>query len=240
MTGYRRILLKLSGQALAGPDRFGLHPQTVRAFAGELSALVADGRRVAVVVGAGNLFRGAEGAQVGMDRVTGDHMGMIATVMNALALHSALAAQGVPARVFSAIPMAGVAAGFDRERAREELEAGRVLLLGGGTGNPLFTTDSAAALRAAELGVDALLKGTRVDGVFDRDPEKHPDAVRYERLSYARVLREDLRVMDTAAFAICRDARIPLVVFDIHAPGSLVRVARGEPVGTYVGPEVDG
>jgi uridylate kinase len=235
MGGYRRMLLKLSGQALAGPDRFGLHPETVRAFAGEVAALAADGCQVALVVGAGTLFRGAQGAAVGMDRITGDHMGMIATVMNALALHSALAALGVPARVVSAIPMPGIAAGWDRERARADFEAGRVLLLGGGTGNPLFTTDSAAALRAAELGVEVLLKGTRVDGVYDRDPEKDPAAVRYERLSYAAVLRDDLKVMDTTAFAICRDSRIPIVVFDIHRAGNLLRVARGESIGTYVG-----
>jgi uridylate kinase len=235
MTGYRRVLLKLSGQALAGPERFGLHPPTVRQIAAELRALVADGRQVAVVIGAGNLFRGAAGAEVGMDRVTGDHMGMIATVMNCLALHSALTAEGGHARVMSAIPMTGVAEPFDRIRAVETLEEGRVLLLGGGTGNPWFTTDSAAALRAAELGADLLMKGTRVDGVYDRDPEKHRDAVRHGRLTYAQVLRDDLRVMDTAAFAICRDAGVPIVVFDVHGAGNLLRVARGEDVGTWVG-----
>lgn len=234
MAGYRRVLVKLSGQALAGPERFGLHPPTVRALGGELQALVEDGRQVAVVVGAGNLFRGAEGAAVGMDRVTGDHMGMIATVMNCLALHAALTAGGGRARVMSAIPMTGVAEPFDRIRAAETLEEGRVLLLGGGTGNPWFTTDSAAALRAAELGAEVLMKGTRVDGVYDRDPEKHADATRYRRLSYEQVLRADLKVMDTAAFAICRDAGVPIVVFDVHTDGNMLRVARGEDVGTCV------
>jgi len=238
MTGYRRVLLKLSGQALAGPERFGLHPPTVRQFGEELRALAADGRQVAVVIGAGNLYRGAAGAAVGIDRVTGDHIGMIATVMNCLALHAALTAEGGRARVMSAIPMTGVAEPFDRIRAIETLEEGRVLLLGGGTGNPWFTTDSAAALRAAELGAHVLMKGTRVDGVYDRDPEKHADAVRHERLTYTQVLRDDLKVMDTAAFAICRDAAVPIVVFDVHRAGNLLRVARGEDVGTWIGPPV--
>lgn len=235
MAGYRRVLVKLSGQALAGPERFGLHPATVKTLGGELQALCRDGRQVAVVVGAGNLFRGSAGAAVGMDRVTGDHMGMIATVMNCLALHAALTAGGGHARVMSAIPMTGVAEPFDRIRARETLDEGRVLLLGGGTGNPWFTTDSAAALRAAELDADVLLKGTRVDGVYDRDPEKHPDATRYHRLTYAQVLRDDLKVMDTAAFAICRDAGVPIIVFDVHRNGNLLRAAQGEDVGTWVG-----
>ena len=237
MAGYRRLLLKLSGQSLAGPDRFGLHAPTMRAVGEELKALADAGHQVAIVVGAGNLFRGAEAAALGMHRATADQMGMIATVMNCLALHTVLGDLGVRTRVYSAFPMGGVAEMFDPRRAGEDLADGRVVLLGGGTGNPFFTTDSAAALRAAELHADVLMKATRVDGVYDCDPEKHPTARRYERLTYEQVLRDDLKVMDTTAFALCRESRVPIVVFDLHRAGNILRVARGEDVGTVVSAE---
>ena len=234
MAGSRTILLKLSGQALAGPEPYGVHPPTLQAIAGEIGALHEAGHRIGIVVGAGNIFRGMAAAARGMDRVTGDHIGMLGTVMNGLALRGALEDHAVDARVLSAIPVPQFCDSFARHLALEHLRARRVLVLAGGTGNPFFTTDSAAALRAAEIDADVLLKATRVDGVYDRDPEVYPDAVRRTRLTYQEVLEPDLRVMDAAAIAVCREAAIPIVVFDLHQPGNLWRAAAGEDVGTTI------
>lgn len=237
MGGFRRVLLKLSGQSLAGPQEQGIHPPTLSSVADEIAAVRGDGRQIAIVIGAGNIFRGLSGAEAGTDRVLGDQMGMLATVFNCLALADALHQKGVGAQVLSAFEIATVCDPFRRDRALAAFERGDVLLLGGGTGNPFFTTDTAAALRAAELDADALLKATRVDGVYDRDPEKHPDAKRWDRLGFTEVIERNLRVMDTAAFAICRDNQIPIQVFDLHVAGNIRRAAAGEAIGTLVEPE---
>ena len=235
MAGYRRILLKLSGQSLAGPDGgFGVHQPTLRGIVAEIRDVRAAGCQVAIVVGAGNILRGETAANEGADRVTGDQMGMLATVINCLALQGGFDQLGVPSRLYSAFPIGQIADPYVRRRARDDLSEDRILLLGGGTGHPFFTTDSAAALRAAELGADALCKATRVDGVYDRDPEKHADARRLPVLSHRDVIDSDLRVMDTTAVAICRDNGIPIVVFNLHVEGSILRVARGERLGTLV------
>jgi uridylate kinase len=224
---YRRVLLKLSGEALMGDQAFGLDRRVLDRIAGEVKAVHQEGVQVAIVVGGGNIFRGAEVAAAGIERATGDSMGMLATVMNALALQSVLERRGVAARVQSAIPMPQVCEPFLRARALRHLEKGRVVVFAAGTGNPFFTTDTAAALRAVEIGCDALLKGTQVDGVYSADPKRDPGARRYERLRYQDVLAEHLQVMDTAAIALARDNRIPVVVFSIHEPGGFAKVVRG-------------
>ncbi len=210
---YERVLLKLSGEALMGAEPFGLHMPTVEAYAAQIAAARAAGARLAVVVGGGNIFRGLAGAAEGMDRASADNMGMLATVMNALALQNALEQQGTPARVMSAIPMPTVCEPYSRPKALRHLAKGRVVIFGGGTGNPYFTTDTAAALRAAEMGCDCLAKATQVDGVYSADPRTHPEATRFERLSYTQVLADDLKVMDGAAIALARDTGIPVLVF---------------------------
>ena len=231
---YTRILLKLSGQSLAGPQGFGVHQPTLTALVEEIAKVRAEGRQVAIVVGAGNILRGQSLAAAGADRVIGDQMGMLATVMNCMALQSAFDSAGVPTRLYSPFSMGQIAERYVCRRARDDWRDGRIPLFGGGTGNPFFTTDSAAALRAAELKADVVLKATRVDGVYDRDPEKDPSAKRLPRLSHQEVIHSDLRVMDTTAVAICRDNGIPIVVFNLHVEGNILRVARGERIGTLV------
>ena len=231
---YRRILLKLSGEALMGEEDYGIDPKVLGRLAREVIEAQSAGAEVALVIGGGNIFRGAGLAAAGMDRVTGDHMGMLATVINALAMQDALEKLGGKARVMSALKINDVCEDYIRRRAIRHLEKGRLVIFAAGTGNPFFTTDSGAALRAIEIGADLLLKATKVDGVYDRDPKKHADATRYERLTYDEVLARDLQVMDTAAFALCRDSELPLRIFDMAQPGTLLRILQGEAVGTLV------
>jgi uridylate kinase len=232
---YRRILLKLSGEALLGKADYGIDPEVLGRLAREIQDVTAAGVQVGLVIGGGNIFRGAGLAAAGMDRVTGDHMGMLATVMNALAMQDALEKIGVTARVMSAIKINEVCEDYIRRRAIRHLEKGRVAVFAAGTGNPFFTTDSAAALRAIEVGADLLIKATKVDGVYSADPGKDPDAKRFERVSYEQVIQEDLRIMDTAAIALCRDYNMPLRIYNMNRAGDLMRMMRGEPVGTLVG-----
>ncbi|BCA64015.1 Uridylate kinase [Sphingomonas sp. HMP9] len=231
---YNRILLKLSGEVLMGPSGLSIDPTVTARVAQEIADIKAKGYEICIVVGGGNIFRGMAGAARGMDRATGDYMGMLATVMNALAVQNALEQIGVDTRVQSAIPMASVCEPFIRRRAERHLEKGRVVIFAAGVGSPYFTTDSGAALRAAEMKCDALFKGTSVDGVYDADPKTHPDAVRYETVSYSRVLSDDLKVMDASAIALCRDNNIPIVVFNIREPGNLAAVLAGDGVSTVV------
>lgn len=231
---FNRILLKLSGEALMGSGQFGIDPATVDGLAAEIAAAKAQGHELCLVIGGGNIFRGMAAAARGFDRATGDYMGMLATVMNALAVQNALEKQGIDTRVQSAIPMASVSEPYIRRRALRHMEKGRIVIFAAGTGNPFFTTDTAAALRAAEMGCDALFKGTSVDGVYDADPKKVADAQRYEHLSFSRVLADNLKVMDAAAVALCRDNNIPIVVFNIRQPGNLAQVLAGEGTATIV------
>jgi len=224
---YKRVLLKVSGEALMGKRDFGLDPEMVTQVAEEVKAVVALGVQVCLVIGGGNIFRGIKGAAAGMERATADYMGMLATVMNALGMQSALERIGVHTRVQSAIPMATVCEPYIRRRAIRHMEKGRVVIFAAGTGNPFFTTDTAAALRASEMGCDALLKGTQVDGVYTADPKKDPNATRYERLTYLDVLSRDLQVMDASAISLARENRIPILVFSIHTPGAYAEVMAG-------------
>jgi len=232
---FKRILLKLSGEILAGPAGYGLDEDVLHGIAAEIAGVHRSGVQVGVVLGGGNIFRGLAAASRGMDRVAADSMGMLATVINSLALQHALEKQGVFTRVQSAIDMHKVAEPFIRRRAIRHLEKGRVVIFAAGTGNPYFTTDTAAALRAIEVGADVVLKGTRVDGVYDKDPERHGDASRYESITYLDVLNQGLKVMDSTAVSLCMDNKLPIVVFDVGRPGNLARVVDGEPVGTLVG-----
>ncbi|KAB2318184.1 UMP kinase [Betaproteobacteria bacterium SCN1] len=236
MNRARRILLKLSGEALMGPDSFGYHADTMAGFVAQIREVTALGIQVGIVVGGGNLFRGATGALSGMNRATADSMGMLATVMNALALKDALVQAGVKARVQTAVQIAHVGEAFERDAAVRELEDGCVVIFGGGTGNPFFTTDTAAALRAAEIDADLLLKATKVDGVYTADPKKDPSARRYDTLNFDEAISKNLGVLDTAAFALCREQKLPLVVFNVFKPGALKRVVLGEDEGTRVTP----
>jgi len=231
---YRRILLKLSGEALMGAEEYGIDPLVIRRIAGEVRDVTVRGIQVALVIGGGNIFRGAGLARAGMDRVTADHMGMLATVMNALAMQDALEALGVYARVMSALRIHEVCEDYIRRRATRHLEKGRVVIFAAGTGNPFFTTDTAASLRAIEIGADVFLKATKVNGVYDADPLKNPNAVRYSRLTFDRVLSEKLTVMDATAIVLCRDNNVPLQVFNLLNPGDLIRIVDGEDVGTVV------
>ena len=231
---YRRILLKLSGEALMGDEDYGIDPKIIHRIAAEVMEAQQAGCEIALVVGGGNIFRGAGLAAGGMDRVTGDHMGMLATVINALAMADAIEKQGGFARVMSAIKINDVCEDYIRRRAIRHLEKGRLVIFAAGTGNPFFTTDSGAALRAIEIGADLLLKATKVDGIYNKDPKKHPDAVRYDTLTYDEVINNGLEVMDTAAFALARDSDLPLRVFDMSQPGELLRILQGEPIGTLV------
>ncbi|MDQ2641692.1 MAG: UMP kinase [Pseudomonadota bacterium] len=231
---YKRILVKLSGEALLGTADYGIDPAMLKRVATELVEVSATGVEVAVVIGGGNIFRGAGLARAGMDRVTADQMGMLATVMNSLAMQDAIESVGAHARVMSAIRINEVCEDYIRRRAVRHLEKGRIVIFAAGTGNPFFTTDSAASLRAIEIDADLLLKATKVNGVYSDDPVKNPAATRYDRLSYDRVLDDRLGVMDATAIVLCRDNRIPLRVFNLHNPGDLPRVVRGENVGTLV------
>ena len=231
---FRRVLLKLSGEALMGDEDYGIDPKVLGRLAREVIEAQQAGAEVALVIGGGNIFRGAGLAAAGMDRVTGDHMGLLATVLNALAMQDALEKVGGKARVMSALKINDVCEDYIRRRAIRHLEKGRLVIFAAGTGNPFFTTDSGAALRAIEIGADLLLKATKVDGVYDKDPKKHADATRYERLTYEEVLSRDLQVMDTAAFALCRDSEMPLRIFDMAQPGTLLRILQGEDIGTLV------
>jgi uridylate kinase len=231
---YKRVLVKLSGEALMGDGDYGIDPAVIKRIAGELQDLVAMGVKVAVVIGGGNIFRGAGLARAGMDRVTGDHMGMLATVMNALAMQDALESLGLHARVMSAIRINQVCEDYIRRRAVRHLEKDRVVIFAAGTGNPFFTTDTAAALRAIEINADLLLKATKVNGVYSDDPVRNPKATRYPRLTFDKVLTDKLNVMDATAVVMCRDNRLPLRVFNLNNAGDLTRIVRGEDVGTLV------
>lgn len=225
---YRRVLLKMSGEALMGERDFGHDRQVLRALAEEVAAVRRDGVEICLVIGGGNMVRGSTLAAAGVERTSADYMGMLGTVINALAVQSVIEQAGIPTRVMSAIPMATVCEPYIRRRAIRHLEKGRVVIFAAGTGNPFFTTDTAAALRASEMGCDAILKGTQVDGVYSADPKRDPDARRFDRLTFLDVLVKDLKVMDASAIALARESNIPIVVFSVHAPGALARVLRGE------------
>ncbi|MBI3448510.1 MAG: UMP kinase [Acidobacteria bacterium] len=232
---YKRVLLKLSGEALMGAQGFGIDAGVVHRIADELREIHALGVQMALVIGGGNIFRGLDAVKSGTDRVAGDHMGMLATVINSIALQDALEKRDVSTRVMSALEMRAVAEPYIRRRAMRHLEKGRCIIIAAGTGNPYFTTDSAAALRAMEVKADILLKATRVDGVYSADPEKDPKAVRYDRLTYLQVLERGLKVMDTTAISLCMDNDMKIVVFNMNRPGNIRRVILGEPVGSTVG-----
>ena len=232
---YRRVLLKLSGEALMGDEQYGIDPKVLDRIANEVLEASAAGAEIALVIGGGNIFRGAGLAAAGMDRVTGDQMGMLATVINALAMQDALEKRGGKVRVMSAIKINDVCEDYIRRRAIRHLEKGRIAVFAAGTGNPFFTTDSGAALRAIEINADLLLKATKVDGVYDKDPKRFPDAQRLQSVGYDEVIARNLQVMDTAAFALARDAGLPMRIFDMSQPGVLLRILRGEHIGTLVG-----
>ena len=232
---YKRILLKLSGESLMGDKQFGIDHNRLAQYAKEIKELVASGVEVAIVIGGGNIFRGIQAAEGGMDRVQGDHMGMLATVINSMALQSALEEADVYTRLLTAIKMEQIAEPFIRRRAVRHLEKGRVVIFGAGTGNPYFTTDTAASLRAIEIEADVILKGTRVDGIYDSDPEKNPNAVKYDKVSFSEVYEKGLNIMDMTAFTLCNENKLPIIVFDMDTPGNLKKVLVGqEKVGTLV------
>ncbi|RMF21481.1 MAG: UMP kinase [Cyanobacteria bacterium J083] len=232
---YHRVLLKLSGEALMGQLGYGIDPKVVAEIAQEISDVVKSGVQIAIVVGGGNIFRGVKASAQGMDRATADYIGMIATVMNAMTLQDALEQIGIPTRVQSAIEMKEVAEPYIRRRAIRHLEKGRVVIFGAGSGNPFFTTDTTAALRAAEIDAEVIFKATKVDGVYDSDPVKNPHAHLYKSLTFSHVLSHDLRVMDSTAIALCKENDIPIMVFNLSVSGNIVRAVKGEPVGTIVG-----
>ena len=234
-TSFKRVLLKISGEALMGNQGYGLHPPTVERIAREIAKVRELGVEVCLVIGGGNIFRGLQGSAQGMERTTADYMGMLATVMNALAMQSALETIGVYTRVVSAIPMDQVCEPYIRRRAVRHLEKGRVCIFAAGTGNPYFTTDTAATLRASEMSCEAIFKGTQVDGVYDKDPKKFPDAVRYDNVSYDEVLQKNLKVMDASAIALARDNNLPIFVFSLDEPGGFAGILRGEGRYTRVG-----
>ncbi|APU68595.1 MULTISPECIES: UMP kinase [Christiangramia] len=231
---YKRILLKLSGEALMGNRQYGIDPQRLAEYAEEIKTVVDKGIELAIVIGGGNIFRGVAGASRGMDRVQGDHMGMLATVINGLALQSALEDAEIQTRLQSAIKINEVAEPFIRRKAIRHLEKGRVVIFGGGTGNPYFTTDSAAVLRAIEIKADVILKGTRVDGIYTDDPEKNKEATKFDFITFEDVIKKGLKVMDTTAFTLSQENELPIIVFDMNKPGNLLKVVTGEPVGTKV------
>jgi uridylate kinase len=231
---YRRVLIKLSGEALGDASGAGINPKAIHEMARQIRGVREMGVEVVIVVGGGNIFRGLQGSEKGIERATGDYMGMLGTVINALALQDALEKQSVATRVQSAIAMSQVAEPFIRRRAVRHLEKGRVVIFGGGTGNPYFSTDTTAALRAAEIGADVILKATKVDGVYDSDPKKNPKAKRFDRISYLEALQKQLKVMDSTAFSLCMDNKMPIIVFDMFEDDNLARVVRGENVGTLV------
>jgi uridylate kinase len=231
---FHRILLKLSGEALMGPRQFGIDPDTLATIATQVKDVHGLGLQIGVVIGGGNIHRGVSASAEGMDRATADYMGMLATVFNSLALQDALESRGVATRVQSAIQIQELCEPYIRRRATRHLEKGRIVIFAGGTGNPFFTTDTAAALRAVEIGAEVVLKATKVDGIYDRDPKRFADAVRFERLSYLEVLSRGLEVMDAAAISLCKENRLPIIVFDLTQPGNIRRVVDGEPIGTRV------
>jgi uridylate kinase len=231
---YRRILLKLSGESLMGDQQYGIDPKALRAFAEDVAEAHALGVQMGIVIGGGNIYRGIQAEDMGIDKVSGDHMGMLATVINCLAMQNALESLGIPTRLQSAIRMEQIAEGVIRRRAMRHLEKGRVVLFGAGTGNPYFTTDTAAVLRAIEIGADAILKGTRVDGVYDADPEKVSTATRFDAMSYREVLERGLRVMDLTAITMAAENTLPILVFDMNTRGNLKRVLLGENIATTV------
>ncbi len=231
---YKRVLLKLSGESLMGDKDYGIDDKMLNAYAQEIMAVSRTGVQLAIVIGGGNIYRGIQAAASGIDRVQGDHMGMLATMINSLALQSALEAHGQSTRLLSAIKMDTIAEPFIRRRAVRHLEKGRIVIFGAGTGNPYFTTDTAASLRAIEIEADVILKGTRVDGIYTADPEKDKTATRYEHISFTEVYDKGLSVMDLTAFTLCRENKLPIIVFDMNTPGNLSRVVAGEKVGTLV------
>ena len=231
---YKRVLVKISGEGLMGPAEYGLHNDTVLQIARDIKAVVASGRQICLVIGGGNIFRGLTGAAKGMDRTTADYMGMLATVINALAVQNALESIGVPTRVQSAIAMSQISESYIRRRAVRHMEKGRVVIFAAGTGNPFFTTDTAAALRAVEMNCDALLKATQVDGVYSADPKKDPKAVRFDRLTFDKVITENLQVMDTAAIALARENKLPIVVFNMHQDEAIAHVLEGKGAFTVI------
>ncbi len=234
MPRYRRILLKLSGEVLAGQASFGVDPAKVATLAEEIAEVAREGVEIGLVVGGGNFFRGVAAAAKHMDRVAADHMGMLATVINSLALQDALEKTGTPTRVMTAIEMRSVAEPYVRRRAMRHLEKGRLVIFAAGTSNPYFSTDTAATLRGLEIRAEVVAKATSVDGVYDKDPKKHADAVRFEQISYSEVLSQNLRVMDASAVAMCRDNGLPITVFDLNVRGNIMRMAMGEPIGTLI------
>ncbi len=234
MPAYRRILLKISGEALAGPLSFGLDPDRVLALASEVAEVAREGVQLGLVLGGGNIFRGVAAASHDMDRVTGDHMGMLATVINALAFQDALERAGIPTRVMTAIQMHQVAEPYIRRRAIRHLEKGRIVLFAAGTSNPYFSTDTAATLRGLEIHAEIIAKATSVDGVYDKDPKKFPTAIKYQEITYTEVLSKALGVMDASAVAMCRDNHMPITVFDLKVAGNIMRMAMGEPIGTII------
>jgi uridylate kinase len=231
---YRRVLLKLSGESLMGDKKFGIDPEMLKHYASEIKEAIAQGIELAIVIGGGNIFRGINATEGGLDRVQGDYMGMLATVMNAMALQSALENINVHTRLLTAIEMKEIGEPFVRRRAVRHLEKGRVVIFGAGTGNPYFTTDTAASLRAIEIEADVVLKGTRVDGIYSADPEKDTTAVKYEVLTFDEVYSKGLNVMDMTAFTLCNENKLPIIVFDINTPGNLQRLLGGESIGTRV------
>jgi uridylate kinase len=231
---YKRILLKLSGEALMGAQKYGIDPSQLEQYAQEIKRVKDEGIEVAIVIGGGNIFRGVQSSTIGIDRVQGDYMGMLATVINAMALQSALEAHGMFTRLMSGIKMEQVCEPFIRRRAIRHLEKGRIVIFGAGIGNPYFTTDSTASLRAIEIEADVVLKGTRVDGVYSADPEKNPTATRYSKISFQEVYEKGLSVMDMTAFTLCQENNLPIIVFDMNKPGNLTKVVKGEEVGTLI------
>ncbi|HSQ47832.1 MAG TPA: UMP kinase [Lutibacter sp.] len=231
---YKRILLKLSGEALMGDRQYGIDPKRLSAYAEEIKKIVENGIEVAIVIGGGNIFRGVAGASNGIDRVQGDYMGMLATIINGLALQSAVEALGIKTRLLTAIKMEQVAEPFIKRRAVRHLEKGRVVIFGGGTGNPYFTTDTAAVLRAIEIGADVILKGTRVDGIYTSDPEKNKDAIKFDTITFKDVLSKGLKIMDTTAFTLSQENNLPIIIFDMNVEGNLEKVISGENIGTKV------
>ena len=231
---YKRILLKLSGESLMGDKSFGIDNNRLKSYADQIKEVYESGTEIAIVIGGGNIFRGVQAEEGGMDRTHGDYMGMLATMINSMALQAALESAGVPSRLQSAIEMKAIAEPFIRRRAVRHLEKGRVVIFGAGTGNPYFTTDSAASLRAIEINSDVILKGTRVDGIYSADPEKDPNATKYDMISFADVYAKGLNIMDMTAFTLCKENDLPIIVFDMDTPGNLMKVLNGEQVGTIV------
>ncbi|MEM7160865.1 MAG: UMP kinase [Bacteroidota bacterium] len=231
---YKRILLKLSGEALMGDKEFGIDNNRLAQYAREVKEIANEGVEVAIVIGGGNIFRGVQAAEGGMERTQGDYMGMLATMINGMALQSALEKEGAFTRLMSAIKMEEIAEPFIKRRAVRHLEKGRIVIFGAGTGNPYFTTDTAASLRAIEVGADVILKGTRVDGIYTADPEKVADAVKYDKITFGEVIAKGLKVMDMTAFTLCNENHLPIVVFDMNKPGNLRKVVIGDPIGTLV------